>query len=318
MKDRTFILAVIASLAAGLVTGVFLLPDVVFWKIVSPVAAAFLVFFFVKKAGVRTAASSGGDRLETLSHLLKNIENADWGADNREFSAIKEMHPGLANQLLKVQHLYHSNKQFTQNAAHELQTPLAIIKGHAELLLQAPSLNEKEATAIGAILHNINRLSRINATLILLSKIEHGRFADEQPVRLNEIIDATLDHFSDTLDLKEIKVEKEYRSDFVVHMSATLAEILIANLLQNAIRHNLPSGFIRIETDRKGLKISNPGKPLATAPENLFKRFYRESKKEESLGLGLSIVKRIVEQSGLEVSYVFADGVHSVGIISKK
>jgi signal transduction histidine kinase len=100
-------------------------------------------------------------------------------------------------------------------------------------------------------------------------------------------------------------------------MSTTLAEILMANLLQNAIRHNLSEGYIKIEINKKELKISNPGKPLATAPENLFTRFYRESKKEESLGLGLSIVKMIAEQSRLEVGYAFGDGVHTVSIKSK-
>src|SRR5690606_35793138 len=99
-----------------------------------------------------------------------------------------------------------------------------------------------------------------------------------------------------------------------VNMSLTLGEILIANLLQNAIRHNLPGGFIRIETNKEELKISNPGKALETSPEILFQRFYRESKKEESLGLGLSIVKRIAEQSGLKVNYSFGEGVHSLRV----
>jgi signal transduction histidine kinase len=324
LKIKKLIIAVFISLIIGLLAGIGLMPSVPVWKILLLLIIPFAVFFILKKLGDHSYKKIPSEKLppkldqfEILNHLLKNIEDGNWGEKNQEFIILKKTHPSLANQLLKIQHLYQSNKQFTQNTAHELQTPLAIIKGHAELLLQAPSLDEKEAKAIGAILQNINRLSRINTTLILLSKIEHGRFADEQLVCLNEIVEATLDHFSDAIDLQKIKIEKLYAADFTVNMSTTLAEILMANLLQNAIRHNLSEGYIKIEINKKELKISNPGKPLATAPENLFTRFYRESKKEESLGLGLSIVKMIAEQSRLEVGYAFGDGVHTVSIKSK-
>lgn len=321
MKNKKLFIAIFISLTIGLLAGIGLMPSIPIWKIISLLIITFSVFIILNKSENNSTKEipyekipPNLDQFEILNHLLKNIEDGNWGEKNQEFIVLKKTHPSLANQLLKIQHLYQSNKQFTQNTAHELQTPLAIIKGHAELLLQAPSLDEKEATAIGAILQNINRLSRINTTLILLSKIEHGRFADEQLACLNEIVEATLNHFSDAIDLQKIKIEKLYAADFSVNMSTTLAEILMANLLQNAIRHNLPAGYIKIEINKKELKISNPGKPLVTSPENLFNRFYRESKKEESLGLGLSIVKMIAEQSGLEVGYFFGNGVHMLSI----
>ncbi len=317
MKNHKTIIAFIGSLIVGLPLGCFLLPTIPLWKIIILLIIPILFFLIFNSLGGNLKLPPKLDHHELLNSLLENLGEENWREKEDELIKLKKINPDLAEQLLKMHQAYHANKQFTQNAAHELQTPLAIIKGYAELLLQAPHLQEKEAESIGAILHNINRLSRLNSALILLSKIEHGRFKDEGAINLNKIIDETLEHFSDMIYLQKLKIEKMYNTDFNTNMSESLAEILIANLLQNAIRHNLPNGFIKIETDKNGLGISNPGKSLETSPENLFKRFYRESKKEESLGLGLSIVKRIAGQSGLVVEYGFSEGVHAVGVKSK-
>ena len=95
-------------------------------------------------------------------------------------------------------------------------------------------------------------------------------------------------------------------------MSETLAEILVANLMQNAIRHNVEDGFIKVEVKEKEFSISNSGISPKVPMESLFKRFKRDSEVEESLGLGLSIVKRICEQSGLEISYTYENGNHEI------
>lgn len=94
-------------------------------------------------------------------------------------------------------------------------------------------------------------------------------------------------------------------------MSETLAEILIANLVQNAIPHNIEeNGFTKIEITIDHFSVSNSGTPPNMNTKSLFKRFKRDSEVEESLGLGLSIVKRICEQSGLEVNYKYFDEIH--------
>lgn len=86
-------------------------------------------------------------------------------------------------------------------------------------------------------------------------------------------------------------------------MNPTLADIMLANLLQNAIRHNLPGGWIRIELAPDHLTIRNTGPALKLAPEQLFARFVRQSEKEEGLGLGLSIIQRIGTLYGFPIQY---------------
>ena len=202
-----------------------------------------------------------------------------------------------------VTRLQEANKQFTENAAHELQTPLAVIKGHVELLLQSPQMGEMEMEVLDIILKNTNRLAKINSALILLSKIEHNRFADQEQVDISAVVEEVLGYYKDLIEMQKLEVRKAFNSKVHCRMSPALAEILISNLLQNATRHNLHNGWIEIVLEKNQLIISNPGDPLNGAPEALFGRFERQTEKEESLGLGLSIIKRICDHYGFDLGY---------------
>jgi len=225
------------------------------------------------------------------------------------FPIFNDLNEYLIEIIDRVRDNYRANKQFTQNASHELQTPLAVIKGYVEILLQSPNMIEKDFEALGAILQNTNRLSKLNAALILLSKIENQRFSDFEAVNFGVLTDSMLSNFKDLLFGQEIEIRKKQSSPFVNEMSEALAEILIANLIQNAIRHN-EGNFIDVEITHDSYKISNLGKKLEVAPENLFKRFKRDSDVEESLGLGLSIIRKICEVSDLEVKYSLQNNRH--------
>ena len=223
------------------------------------------------------------------------------------------------NELIDQLHQnYHANKQFTQNAAHELQTPLMIIKANAELLLQSPKLAKGEVETIANILAASNRLSRLNSALILLSKIEHGRYTDMSLLSVKETVKEVLVNFRDLIKLQKLTIEERYEADLQLEMSETLLEILIANLIQNAIRHNIEDGFINIIIEATGFIIENSGNPLQQPPEKLFARFRRESNLDESLGLGLAIVKRICDFYDFKVIYeCTAEHIHRLSIHKK-
>ncbi len=231
------------------------------------------------------------------------------------YPLFNELNEIILELIERIRSNYQANKQFTQNASHELQTPLAIIKGHAEILLNSPHLKEKEIGSLSVILQNTNRLAKLNHALILLSKIENNRYSDVETVPIQQVIDNMLSNFKDLLDLQEIKVEKSYGTELSVEMSDTLAEILFANLFQNAIRYNVENGFIRIQIKDKTVTISNSGEALEVAPATLFKRFKRESTVEESLGLGLSIIKRICDLYEIEINYIHQHGLHQLILI---
>ncbi len=223
-----------------------------------------------------------------------------------------ELNDYLFELIKRIRKNYQANKQFTENASHELQTPLAIIKGNSELLIQSDKLDEKELEALGAIINNTNRLSKLNKALILLSKIENQRFADKEKVVVEDVVTEALKNFKDVIKLQNIEIRRLKPDPIQFEMSGTLAEIAIANLIQNAIRHNIGKGFIEISQKERTLKISNPGKALTLPKSVLFKRFKRDSDIEESLGLGLSIVHRICKQYHIDIDYLYEAGIHTL------
>ncbi|MFK8008870.1 MAG: sensor histidine kinase [Saprospiraceae bacterium] len=260
-----------------------------------------------------------------LFQILETLEEFDVDEPKKvefeesPFPIFNDLNEYLIELIDRVRVNYQANKQFTQNASHELQTPLAVIKGHVEILLQSPRIGEKEIESLAAVLQNTNRLSKINSSLILLSKIEHQRFSDASNVNFEKVAEEVLDNFKDLISIQKIQIEKQYKGTFGVEMSETLAEILIANLVQNAIRHNIEEdGFIKIDIDENHFSISNSGTPPNMNTESLFKRFKRDSDVEESLGLGLSIVKRICEQAELGIQYKFSNGIHKLVIKSNR
>lgn len=226
------------------------------------------------------------------------------------YPLFNELNENILELIDRIRSHYQANRQFTQNASHELQTPLAIIKGHAEMLLNSPNLKEKEVQSLGVILQNTTRLARLNHALILLSKIENKRYSDVERVDITVIIEEMLLNFKDLVQLQDITIEKNYSNPLIFEMSITLAEILFANLFQNAIRHNLEEGFIKIKIESRTVTIANPGEELNVPTDSLFKRFKRQSDVEESLGLGLSIVRRICDLYEIEVKYVHQAGLH--------
>ena len=223
-----------------------------------------------------------------------------------------ELNEYLFELFKRIRENYQANKQFTENASHELQTPLAIIKGNSELLIQSDKLGKTELKALGAIISSTNRLSKLNTALILLSKIEHQQFIDREIVRIENVVSEVLNNFNDVINLQEIKIKRLKPDPIQFEMSVTLAEIAIANLIQNAIRHNVKGGYIEISQKGKTLAISNPGKALTIPKSALFKRFKRDSDIEESLGLGLSIVHRICKQYRIDIDYLYDQGIHTL------
>lgn len=255
-----------------------------------------------------------------LLQIIETLETFDIDEPNKvifessQFSIFNELNAYLIELIDRILENYQANKQFTQNASHELQTPLAIIKGHVELLIQSPNLKEKEVKSLAAILHNTNRLSKLNSALILLSRIENKTFSDADRVDVEEVVNDVLENFSDLIKIRGLQIKKAMHQQVEVDMSTTLAEILVANLIQNAIRHNIEKGWINIEIKEHTLYIRNPGKILDVSVDTIFKRFYRNSDTAESLGLGLSIVKRICEVYDFAINYENKGEEHSISI----
>lgn len=213
----------------------------------------------------------------------------------------------------KVLSDYRSLKQFTENASHEIQTPLAIIKSKIELLIQQDGRDENERQAIQHIQEAASRLSKLNRSLLLLIRIENRQYSDAQKVNFKKLIEKKIDQLEPLISAENLAVRTEL-ADVSKTIDPTLAEILLNNLLVNAIKHNIPDGSIEVLLQERHLIVRNTGKPLATVPNDLFERFSKGVNSSPSLGLGLAIVKEICSTYGLEPKYEYESNWHKLTI----
>jgi signal transduction histidine kinase len=218
--------------------------------------------------------------------------------------------------MVKIQSDFNNLKEFTENASHEIQTPIAIIKSKLENLLQDKSLATTQYEQIQLVYESANRLSKLNEALLLLSKIENEQFPDVREVDLCELVKQRLEFIEELVEFKKIRINTDFQHPVVVRMNAYLAEILINNLLGNAVKHNVVGGKITITSTESNFCISNTGKPLSIPTEKLFQRFTKQNAGNDSTGLGLAIAFEICNKSGLTLQYNYRDENHEL-IVSK-
>lgn len=206
--------------------------------------------------------------------------------------------------------MFEQQKQFIGNASHEIQTPLAICQNRLEMLMEDETLSEQQMGEIAKTCQTLEYVSKLNKSLLLLSKIDNSQFASVEKVCLNEILYRYLDDYQEVYDYKGITLDVHEKNTFNITMNGTLAVVLITNLLKNAFVHNIYKGKIQIEITSSNIRFGNTGKDEHLDEKHIFERFYQGSKKEGSTGLGLAIVDAICRQSQLSIQYQFVKGWH--------
>ncbi len=225
-----------------------------------------------------------------------------------DIEEFKELNSAVADMASKAKHDYKDLKAFTENASHELLTPIAVINSKLDSLIQTENFNERQSKLLNDLYGAVSRLNRLNQSLLLLVKIENRLLHERQHIDLREIIGELLLQFEEIFLGKELTVTSNLAGK-EIYASRYLAEILISNLISNAIRHNYQGGKIIINLTAENLVIQNTG---AGAPLNdqIFTRFHKSSGSEGS-GLGLTISRQICENFGFTLNYNFTMGYHT-------
>lgn len=209
---------------------------------------------------------------------------------------------------------YKNLKEFTENVSHESQTPLSIISSKLELLMQGTNYNAKQQEYLQQIFQSTQRIYKLNQVLILMSRIENKQFLASDSINLQYTIQQKIDELEDFISAKQIIVSPEFKTQTIKNINPILFDILLNNLMINAIKYNLEQdGVIIIRLDEHTLTIENTSDIGKIEKEFLFERFTKSST-SSSLGVGLSLIKKIIEAFNWQITYSHKNNIHTFKI----
>lgn len=257
--------------------------------------------------------------MRPLYDLLKWLDDYRPGGKNRpvpnrtRIEEFRRLNLAAQQAVDRSEALYQQQKQFIGNASHELQTPLAVLSGRLEWLLDHTELTEEQMGEVLQMQRTLKRLSRLNKTLLLLTKIDNHQFPESTTVDIASLVREQRELYCEIFSARDIHWSLSLPETFPVQMNESLASVLVTNLMKNACLHSEPGAEVQVRLENRTLTVSNPGAaPLDQ--EQVFKRFYQGAKKEGSNGLGLALVKAIADYYGLPIAYRFLDGKHCFSV----
>ncbi len=274
---------------------------------------AFILLFFFNQYISSVIWFPFNDTLSKIKtwNIKKNKKLKFKDTDIDEFHLLNDTLTDLTTQ---IQTDYYKLKEFTENVSHEAQTPLAIISTKIELLMQQQNYTEKQYEMLSQAYKATQRIYKLNQALILLTRIENKQFSDSKETKLNEAIDEKIEILEDFIEAKQITIIKEYNADVTIDVNAILLPILLNNLFINAIKYNLDEGgFIKVIVDENSFSVENSSRFDKIDRQFIFERF-NKSEESGSLGVGLSLVKKIVDFYNWQITYVCKDSVHKFKI----
>jgi len=284
------------------------------------IAAMFLFIIIILLIGIiwiskATAAKIWSPFYNTLNQIQdfeidKNKPPHFIATDIDEFDRLNK---SLERLIEKNTAIYKSQKEFVENAAHELQTPLSLFQNKIDTLSQL-NLDEEQSAVVASLNMDVSRLNRLNKNLLLLSKIDNESFLEKNTIVLNDYIKKHLDFFTEQANAKNLTIITKFTSTLSVAGNPALTEVLINNLFLNAIRHNEKNGRIIIITLENELIFLNSGQTVPLQIEKLFNRFSKTNPSSQGNGLGLAIIKKIAELNHWKISYTFDNDLHSFSV----
>lgn len=308
LNEKAYEVTVCISLTEGKLIGEYISGVVLIFLVLS-----FIILFLLNRFISDFLWSPFNDTLSKIKTW--NIKKQD--KLNFRNTDIDEFH--LLNDTLKdltyqIQSDYHNLKEFTENVSHEAQTPLSIISTKIELLMQETNYSERQHKLLVQTYNATQRLYKLNEGLILLTRIENKQFVETSTINLNQAIDEKIEILEDFIEAKQIKIEKVFNKQVTKEVNAVLITILLNNLFINAIKYNLEeNGIIKVTVDEDSFSVENTSSADKIDKQFLFDRFNKNSI-SGSLGLGLSLIKKIVDFYNWHVTYSCKDGIHKFKI----
>lgn len=243
--------------------------------------------------------------VQTMENAFDELSKGNFNVRIPETGRLMEMREmarrfnAMAYDLAHIETL---RSDFVANVSHEFKTPIAAIEGYATLLQGRSLPPEKQDRYVEKILENSRRLSSMSGNILLLSRLENQEtLPDQAEYRLDEQLRRCVLALESKWEQKHIEFDIDLPAR-VYYGSQSLLDQVWVNLLDNAIRHSPSGGCIRIELNDQGewicVSISDRGQGMSSeVQKHIFEKFYQgdSSHRSEGNGLGLALVKRIVE-----------------------
>lgn len=227
-----------------------------------------------------------------------------------DITEFKKLNEATVRNMKRAEEVFEKQKQFIGNASHEMQTPVAICRNRIESLMEEESFTENQLENLAKIHHTLEYITKLNKSLLLLSKIDNGQFADASDIEMSSLIKKFIHDYEEVYSYMNIALEVKGTGIFKIRINQSLAGILINNLIKNSYVHNISNGHVYIEMYSSKIVFKNTGQDLPLNDKLIFERFYQGTKKEGSTGLGLALVKSICDMAKLNLNYYFEDNMH--------
>ena len=279
----------------------------IFLVIISPVLLLLVALLLINRYITKKLWHPFRETLKSLKAFNLNQDKPFTVVESpvREF---RELNQAILDISLRIRSDFREVKLFTENASHEMMTPLAVINSKLDTMLQSDRLGKEESETLIDLYKATSRLTKLNQNLLLLVKIDNNLINDQDDVDVSAILVERVAYFQELIQNRNLSVMTTL-NPVNIKTNRYLLEIMINNLLSNAIRHNHENGNIEISLSVQGMVFSNTGPSQALDPDKIFDRFYKDSN-SEGTGLGLAILKQICNRQHFGISYAYTGNMH--------
>ncbi len=244
--------------------------------------------------------------VETKIKLINNPEKFSQKSVKTTSSEFKGLDLALTEMMERINDVFLKEKQFIGNVSHELLTPISILKNRFENLIQNKSLNDNVVDKISDSLSTLDTMKKVIQNLLLISRIDNRQYQTNEEINFDTILSLLVENLEDRIEEKKIFVTKNLKCKSVFYGNKILIQVLITNLLTNAIKYNYKKGSIIIKdaivNDQYNLTISDTGIGMNDEQiAKIFNRFTRIHFDQEGQGIGLAIVESIAKLHQIEI-----------------